>query len=214
MIASNIRSRICWLLDHWIRTYPEDFAVPGTAGSLSSLVKSIIGKTYLLHYGSEFIPFLENLPTLKDKPFAWAMKLDGPKDDSDTSPSTNKAAASSSRASRTSSLASHPPPMTDDPPPLPQPAAAKTVARERKHSLPLAARVHLMEQSAGHGSATESIEHSPKNKLKILMNICNQFLQTDPSSLAQEITSVQIDFFLMIKVRVIGSSRVLRSPLS
>lgn len=77
--------RICWLLDHWTRLYPSDFAVPGTAGALSALIKSVIGKTYLLHYGSEFIPFMDMLPTLKDQDTAWAMKVQEPKDDSDDS---------------------------------------------------------------------------------------------------------------------------------
>ena len=51
--------RICQLLDQWISLYPTDFAVSGASGALAALIKSILNKTYLLHYGAEFLPFLE-----------------------------------------------------------------------------------------------------------------------------------------------------------
>ena len=52
---------------------------------MSALIKSIIGKTYLLHYGSDFLPFLEVLPNLFDKDAAWSTKPDDIADESDDS---------------------------------------------------------------------------------------------------------------------------------
>jgi hypothetical protein len=76
---------ICRLLADWIRDYPYDFAVRGTAGALSALVKSIIAKTYLIHYGLEFLPFLETLPNLVDKDASWALKVNSTTEESDDS---------------------------------------------------------------------------------------------------------------------------------
>jgi hypothetical protein len=75
--------RICQLLEDWIREYPHDFAVRGTLGALNALIKSIISKTHLLHYGSGLLPFLERLPGLADQDAAWALKVDISDTDSD-----------------------------------------------------------------------------------------------------------------------------------
>ena len=85
MFARFAQMRICHLLELWIGDDPHDFAVRGTAGALSALVKSIISKTYLLHYGSEFLPFLELLSSLFDKDVAWALKIDDNAEESDDS---------------------------------------------------------------------------------------------------------------------------------
>ncbi|KAJ3744510.1 ras guanine nucleotide exchange factor domain-containing protein [Lentinula detonsa] len=84
MFACFAQMRICHLLEIWIRDYSYDFAVRGTAGALSALVKSIISKTYLLHYGFDFLPFLEVLPTLVDRDSAWALKVDDAADSDDS----------------------------------------------------------------------------------------------------------------------------------
>jgi threonyl-tRNA synthetase len=76
---------ICRLLADWIHDYPHDFAVRDTAGALSALVKSIIAKTHLIHYGLEFLPFLEVLPNLVDQDTIWALKVEGPTYESDDS---------------------------------------------------------------------------------------------------------------------------------
>ena len=44
-----------------------------------------ISNTHLLHYGSDFLPFLEQLPTLRDIESSWAMKVDDTLDVSDDS---------------------------------------------------------------------------------------------------------------------------------
>ncbi|KIP11969.1 hypothetical protein PHLGIDRAFT_98679 [Phlebiopsis gigantea 11061_1 CR5-6] len=197
MFACFAQMKICWLLDHWIQLYPTDFAVPGTAGALSALIKSIIGKTYLLHYGSEFIPFVETLPTLKDIDSTWALKIKEPKEDSDDSSSMKPP----HKESVQSDTNSHPPLPPADSPPIAAIATVKAVARERKHSLPLSARILVMETSPTNLGVSDSIEHRPKDKLRILVNLSNQFLQTDPTTLAQEISRLESKFFLQIKPR-------------
>lgn len=190
-LMQYLLARICWLLDHWMHLYPGDFAVPNTASALSALVKSIVSKTYLLHYGSEFIPFMEILSTLKDQDAAWAMKIAEPKEDSDDAASLQE-----KTKLNTSSHSLLQPASENHPAPTP----SKSVARERKHSLPLSARILVMESSPASGPA-DSIAHPPKNKLRILVTLSNQFMQTDPTSLAQEISRLECRFFLQIEPR-------------
>ena len=189
----HVHHRICWLLDHWIELYPNDFAVPGTAGALSALIKSIVGKTYLLHYGSEFIPFMEVLSTLKDQDSTWAMKVDEPRDDSDDSASVadpSAAAPVSPVSSMTSqSLPENLERTQEVPPPT---------MRERKASLPLSTKLSMI-TSPTHGYM-DGQEHSSKNQLKMLVNVAQQVLQTDPTTIAHEITKVECKYFLQIQV--------------
>ena len=62
------------MLETWIHDYPHDFA-RGTIGALNALIKSIISRTHLFHYGSGFLLFLEQLPSV-DQDAAWALKAD------------------------------------------------------------------------------------------------------------------------------------------
>ena len=185
-------SRICKLLSSWIEKYPTDFAVPGTEGALSALVKSILGKTYLLHYGSEFIPFLEKLSTLKDEDSTWALKAEETREDSDDCVSFKEPVdTTSSRRSLRS----------EETGPVEKP---KTAPRERKHSLPLSARILVMESGQSLANpflgAADSIDHPPARKLKILVQYSNTFINTDPTSVAQELSRFECRFFMQIKV--------------
>ena len=137
---------------------------------------------------------METLPTLKDLDSTWALKTKEPKEDSDDSVSVKEPTKATPLSGSHSSL---PPPETAPPA---VPVATKSVARERKHSLPLSAKILVMESSPNHIGTSDSIEHRPKEKLRILVNISNQFLQTDPTSLAQEISRLESKFFLQIKV--------------
>ncbi|KAF8898717.1 ras guanine nucleotide exchange factor domain-containing protein [Infundibulicybe gibba] len=76
--------RISLLLLNWMREYPYDFLVPGTAGALSALIKSILSKTYLVHYATDYFPFLEMLPSLVDQDAAWAIKVEDIESDDDS----------------------------------------------------------------------------------------------------------------------------------
>lgn len=63
--------RICNLLLEWKEHYPTDFAAVGSHGALSALLKQIISNMHLVHYGSDLLPLLEQLPSLRDRETTW-----------------------------------------------------------------------------------------------------------------------------------------------
>ena len=179
---------ICRLLADWIRDYPYDFAVRGTAGALSALVKSIIAKTYLIHYGLEFLPFLESLPNVVDKDASWALKIDSSTEESDDSYSMLDEEEVRSAS-----------PIPDSPV-IPsasvRPASPTQVSgiRERKHSLPLS-------RSAPKSVTPHSgeLEYSQKHILRELQRISAELFILNPMDVAQEITKIQKGLFLKIQ---------------
>ncbi|KAI0094911.1 ras guanine nucleotide exchange factor domain-containing protein [Irpex rosettiformis] len=201
MFACYAQMKICWLLDHWISLYPSDFAVAGTTGALSALIKSIIGKTYLLHYGSVFIPFLETLPKLKDEDTSWALKVEEPKDDSDDASSVADAHVTTS-GSPVSSRTSHSLHDSEQPAaPSPPPPPTNNIPRGRKSSLPLHAKILMSSNSPTQSSHSSSSELTWSKKLKALSGFAAQFTDIDISSVAQEISRAQCRSFLEIKPR-------------
>ncbi|KAJ2927137.1 hypothetical protein H1R20_g9946, partial [Candolleomyces eurysporus] len=158
--------------------------VKGTAGALNALIKSIISKTHLLHYGSEFLPFLEMLPSRSDQDASWALKADVPADESDDSYSfleEDEEADSQSRPTPNEVTNSPSQDALQSPPGL----------RERKSSLPLSKSL----------LASGSNDLSPKQHLKDLVKLANDVLNCDPEELAQEITRQWVKRFLEIKPR-------------
>lgn len=177
---------ICRLLADWIRDYPYDFAVRGTAGALSALVKSIIAKTYLIHYGLEFLPFLETLPNLIDKDARWALKVDSSTEESDDSYSM----LDEDEVRSTS-------PVSEGPVTNPR-SASPTQApgtRERKSSLPLSRSTP--KSTTSHNG---ELGHSPKDIIRELQRISVELYNLHPFDVAQEITRVQKGLFLKIQV--------------
>jgi hypothetical protein len=180
---------VCQLLEVWVQDYPHDFAVGAAADALNALVKSIVTKTHLLHYGSDLLPFLEGRP-LQDKDFAWALKVDEPttegdepysfsEDDDDVVPSLETSSSQtrgSEDASSTQTLSS---------------------GRERKSSLPLSAR--------SNGTATSEHVDSVKEILKSLLSVSARLGGCEPQHVAEEITRVGKIHFLLIEVGVIGN---------
>lgn len=188
--------------------YPTDFAVPGASSALAALIKSIITKTYLLHYGAEFLPFLEMVSGLKDKDASWALKVE--EEASDTSSVSDEEHAFLVGRSASPRPAS---PVTAQPEPTPSnaPTVQSGFARERKASLPLTAKaliatpagnssvsVQLPHLSKDHGG--EPSPHSPKHILRHLLGVSQQLQIVDPSDIAQEMTRIQCQFFLRIEV--------------
>lgn len=183
--------RVCNLLEAWIQDYPHDFAVGAAADALNALVKSIVTKTHLLHYGSDLLPFLEGRP-LQDKDAAWALKVDEPtaegdepysfsEDDDDVVP-PSEANTSQTKvaqvASSTQSLGS---------------------SKERKASLPLSAR--------SNGTTTSEHVDSVKEILKCLLSTSAKLSGFEPLHVAEEITRVGKIHFLRIEVRNIVNFR-------
>lgn len=188
--------RICHLLQTWVDCYPQDFAVPGTSGALSALVKSILRKTHLCHYGTDFLPFLEHISTVPDVDAAWAQKAEPLLDDSDdpycisdgeddtlgSSPAVESASASASKSSVAQSYET----------------SAGSSSRERKQSLPLSAKALIMPVSP---PVADSPDIPLKQLLKELAKHSQELQNYDCSEIAEEITRVEATLFLAIKPR-------------
>jgi hypothetical protein len=183
MFACFAQMRICHLLEVWIQDYPHDFVVGAAADALNALIKSIVTKTHLLHYGSDLLPFLEGRP-LHDKDSAWAMKVDEPTsendddddDDDDLIPirestSTQTQLSEEARSAR--------------------PQLPSTIA-ERKSSLPLIAR--------SNGNTADQAD-SVKEVLKNLLITSAKLGNYEPFHVAEEITRVGKRLFLLIEPR-------------
>lgn len=194
MFASYAQMRICHLLETWIQTYPQDFAVPGASGALNALVRSIVGKTYLLHYGSDFLPFLSHLPNIIDTDAAWALKSENPVDESedpysisDGEEETLAIDIESPSTSRSSVV-----PSNDSLP------SASSV-RERKSSLPLSAKIFTPVNST-HDQG-DALDLSPKDLLNKLRSNASILATFDCSEIAEEITRVEAKLFMDIEPR-------------
>ncbi|KAG2159883.1 ras guanine nucleotide exchange factor domain-containing protein [Suillus bovinus] len=194
MFASYAQMRICHLLETWIQTYPQDFAVPGASGALHALVRSIVGKTYLLHYGSDFLPFLSHLPNIVDTDAAWALKSENPVDESedpysisDGEEETLVVETESPSTSRSSVVRSN-----DN-----LPSAASV--RERKSSLPLSANIFIPGNSSH--SQGDAQDMSPKDLLSKLRANAQTLASFDCSAIAEEITRVEAKLFMDIEPR-------------
>ena len=181
--------RVCNLLEAWIQDYPHDFAVGAAADALNALVKSIVTKTHLLHYGSDLLPFLEGRP-LQDKDAAWALKVDEPtaegdesytysEDDDDVVPSLEASTSQTQVSEGASSIQS------------------LGSSRERKPSLPLSAR--------SNGTTTSEHVDSVKEILKCLLSTSAKLSGFEPQHVAEEITRVGKTHFFLIEVRNIDS---------
>jgi hypothetical protein len=176
-----------------MHTYPQDFAAPGAAGALSALVKSIIGKTYLLPYGSDFLPFLEHLPNISDSDSAWAHKVDHLVDDADD-PYSISDGEDESLAPTTDSASSN---LLSAAPSHQKLTSSNS--RERKQSLPLSAKTLIMPITTSH--PPDASEASTKQLLK---ELCRQSLELqnhDCSEIAEAITHVEARLFLEIEPR-------------
>ncbi|KNZ79563.1 Ras guanine nucleotide exchange factor P [Termitomyces sp. J132] len=185
MFACFAQMRICHLLELWIRDYPHDFAVRGTASALSALIMSIISKTHLLHYGSELLPFLEMLPTLIDHDAAWAMKLDTADENDDLYEDEEAHLSGDDSVS--------PSPVQEQPDPI-----SAVVSRERKSSFPLPSRLAIgLKANIGQSD----MDVSEKQLVKDLLKVSQEIQALEPEEIAQEITRIEVKLFLDIKPR-------------
>lgn len=183
--------RICQLLEDWIREYPHDFAVRGTIGALNALIKSIISKTHLLHYGPGLLPFLEQLPSLTDQDAAWALKADVLDTDSDDY--TLEDDDDETRVAETENVESINGRLQTDS------TSSEIIvpSGERKSSIspPKAA----LSSYQGDRPFT-NYDPSPKQYIKDLVKIAQDVLNIDSVEIAEEITRQVAKQFLIIKV--------------
>lgn len=191
-----------------MRDYPGDFAVVGAAGALSAFIKQTFAHLHTLHYGSDFLPFLEILPTLKDEDASWALKPDDISIESDDGEGLEPADAYFP-----------PPPLSveqddevdsfDPDRPLlvslgSQSQAVKVAmpsTRERKSSLPLFARFLQTPISATLNERQRS-QSSTRDVLSKLLKVAQQVLHTDSGDIAREMTRIDWKHFQKIKVTI------------
>ncbi|KAJ6604672.1 ras guanine nucleotide exchange factor domain-containing protein [Mycena vulgaris] len=201
MFACFAQMRICHLLEQWIRDYPYDFKVRGTPSALSALFKSITSKTYLLHYGSDFLPFHELLPNLVDKDAAWAHKPDYPEDESDYD-DDEKSTVLTLNSTHSSEVESLPPSARSPPAKVKTSPTIPTAFRERKGSLPLGNNRLMIPAAIPNGIAhTENPEANHRSQLKDLLKLAADVNATDSEEIAQEITRLEVKLFLDIEPR-------------
>ncbi|KAG1758863.1 ras guanine nucleotide exchange factor domain-containing protein [Suillus occidentalis] len=194
IFASYAQMRICHLLETWVQAYPQDFAVPGAPGAFRALARSIFEKTYLLHYGSYFFPFLSHLPNIIDTDAAWALKSEIPVDESEDPYSMSEGeeetlVVETESHSTGRSLVAR---LNDG-----FPSAASV--RERKSSLPLSAKMFIpVNSSHSQGDAHDMSSEDLLNKLRSNAQTLANF---DCSAIAEEITRVEAKLFMDIEPR-------------
>lgn len=191
----------------WIQDYPHDFLVGSSTAALNALIKSIISKTHLLHYGSDFLPFLEDRPK-EDTDAAWALKVDESPGESDDSFSVyddgedRAGAAEHEPEVETDSPSSlkHLPPSNGNRKSSASRMPSTMSARERKSSLPLTAKE--LSGIPTLDTPEEVVDMTPKQTIKELLRISQELSFMDPNDIAQEITRIETMLFLEIQVRL------------
>jgi hypothetical protein len=168
----------------WTRDYPTDFAVRGTAGALNALVKAVVAKTYLLHYGCDFLSFIELAAKYEDLDAAWALPVEDESDESyslyDDDEETPNVLDSPIAGDMDDSMNHRPPSII--------------TWRERKLSLPLSNIIP--------GPAATSNPDDPdfKRLLKDLVRNSQEIANVDSALIAEEITRIEAKYFLDIQV--------------
>lgn len=199
MFACYAQMRICLLLDNWLHWYPTDFAVHGSAGALTALIKFALSKTYLLHYGTVFLPFMDHLNHLRDRDHAWALKVEYESDDSSVLSEEEGYAPLEIEFGSSRKMPQLQPLPTNGG----APSQSHTMAtRDRKSSLPLHAKAFAIGNSLLsplHGGDLADL--TPKAKLKRLQSISEDVQKADTKDLAYEITRIECVFFLQIEPR-------------
>lgn len=150
------------------------------------MIKSILSKTHLLHYGSELLPFLEILPTLQDRDAAWALPPEVSEDEDDEPYEDDDEARLPNVALGSNAPSSEPGPILNTSQPhLP--------SRERKPSyqLPKSLTPYNLKYQA---------DVSPSRFLRDLQKLANEVLVTEPLYIAEEITKMEEIMLLGLEV--------------
>jgi hypothetical protein len=166
-----------------MRDHPYDFAVRGTAGALNALVKAVVAKTYLLHYGCEFLPFAEWVIEHEDLDKAWALPVDDLADESETPAESDSATA----VSVDHLMANHRPLLT------------VTSSRETKSSLPMSDVIPEGLDMTRHTSFHPD-DPQLKKFLKELIRNSQEISAINSALIAEEITRIEAIYFLDIQV--------------
>lgn len=162
------------------------------------MVTQIIKKTYLLHYGSDFLPFTEMLGQYEDTDGAWALPVEAPVDDDEEDYSIYEGedeVALPQRGSPATSLAEDRSSSSHNRPP----SIVVSSTRERKSSLPLSTLSGTTESIPKPSFSSEDAEF--KRLQKDLLKNSTELVGFDSAHIAEEITRIEAQYFLAIKVR-------------
>ncbi|THH12356.1 hypothetical protein EW145_g71 [Phellinidium pouzarii] len=193
-LAAFAQMRICNLLEQWIHDYPADFAVPGTAGALNALIRQILRQTHTLYYGSDFLPFVEMLPTLQDEDGAWAVKVETTITESDESDSNYESEGTGDESPSTS-----PNPHSVE---TPLTTSLRPITRERKSSIPLSAKAFLQGTLPSSVRVPGPHTSSPsRDSVARLLRTSNALLHFDSEDIAKEITRRELELYMKIEPR-------------
>ncbi|EIW86690.1 ras GEF [Coniophora puteana RWD-64-598 SS2] len=190
MFACYAQMRICHLLDTWMDNFPHDFAVPGAASALNAVVKSIISKTYLLHYGADFLPFLERAPGLVDKDASWSLKAETTLEEPEELYDEEEEPLATDAQSATASLSAS---NSDDG------ASSPLSSRERKPSIQVGSKT--ISVPSLHSQDDGDKPMSEKVMLTKLRTLAMDVLAADSNEIAEEITRIEVKLFLEIEPR-------------
>ena len=179
----------------WTRDYPQDFAVRGTAGALNALVRAVVAKTYLLHYGSDFLSFAESVAGFKDEDATWAMPVEDIADENDESYSLyeDEEEMPDILDSPVASSIDHS--MTNH-----GPISVMVSSRERKPSLPLPNFISSDPDMMVVATAFSADDPEFKRLLKDLVRNSQELALIDSAQVAEEITRIEAKYFLDIRV--------------
>lgn len=177
----------------WMRDYPSDFVAPGTVGALSAFIKQILKQSHTLGHGSDFLPFVEMLPTLTDNDIGWALKVEESVAESDES---------DSMFDDDDSLTTEPDSNHNRRvgPSVDRTEIPKTLIRERKPSLPFSSMSLISTSRNETGRPRGLSQTSMKEIMSKLNRASHMTLIFDSESIANEITRGDAELFLRIKV--------------
>ncbi|KAH8120383.1 ras GEF [Phellopilus nigrolimitatus] len=203
-LACFAQMRICNLLEQWMKDYSLDFAAPGTLGALNAFTRQIISHAHTLSYGSDFLPFMEMLPSLCDEDAAWALKVEEFTAESDTEADSifdvELDSAETGTESPVSSLSPHPRTSASEPASSP-----RTSARERRSSLPLSAMAFIKAPilSTTRNQRFDDVQSRPtaKDIVSGLQRVAGALAHYEAVAIANEITRRELELFLKIERR-------------
>lgn len=178
--------------------------MPGSHGALNAFIRQILRQSHTLYYGSDFLPFLDTLSSLRDQDDSWAVKVETtiPESDDDSNydaldveaeTETDVAVEPISAVSTSSSI---PEKSTESS------SSSRPVARERKSSIPLSAKSFLQGTLPGTVRSTGLTSYSPsKDALSRLVKMSNMLLHCDSEEVAKEITRHELELYMKIEPR-------------
>ena len=214
-------------MSQWKDNYPTDFGAPGTFGALSALLKQIVSNVHLVHYASDLLPFLEEVPNVTDRETSWSKKEDtvGADSDEEVADGTDedavlaleddeetylgKAKGAFEKRPPASSNPGPPPPQTTERPYPPKASSSAPDVATILNQPPTPAQLrlpmgssHLQQAPEKIITATRIAGKQPRVNPRELINVANAIQNMETVHIAQEVTRRMLLLFRRIEVRL------------